>query len=130
MPGPAIHISVMRHVAKALAEAAYKPERSERVDPNWTGANTTGLGRVMRDHDNFAALGAIGPDIFFFLPDFRDEDGISVSNVLQDGLGPRSGDQYPQLTESALYYDIAFDDDGSVVRRPSYPMPALLRRNG
>jgi hypothetical protein len=129
MPGPAIHISVMRHVAKALAEAAYKPERSERVDPNWTGANTTGLGRVMRDHDNFAALGAIGPDIFFFLPDFRDEDGISVSNVLQDGLGPRSGDQYPQLTESALYYDIAFDDDGSVVRRPSYPTGDTLREN-
>ena len=298
MPGPAIHISVMRHAAKALAEAGYRPEGSERVDPRWTGANTTGLGQVMREHDNFAALGAIGPDIFFFLPDFRDEGPISVSNVLifildfleglydaldpyiskwehylgpisedtaeeisrltgglsetlgdiggelagilttaledfvtgqadlwsffslglnkgfddqaffwsdighyrrtgafgralwehadgdmaddrlrayalgyishlgadttahsfvnticggpfrthwqrhhlvenhmdalwylQDGLGPRSGDQYPQLTESALYYDIAFGDGTSVVRRPSYPTGDTLREN-
>src|SRR5215831_4457890 len=82
MPGPAIHISVMRHVAKALAEAGYRPQGSERVDPRWTGANTTGLGRIMSEHDNFAAMGALGPDIFFFLPDFRDEGGISVSNVL------------------------------------------------
>jgi hypothetical protein len=298
MPGPAIHISVMRHVAKALAEAGYRPEGSERVNPRWTGANTTGLGRVMREHDNFAALGAVGPDLFFFLPDFRDEGGISVSNVLifipdfleglydaldpyiskwehylgpisedtaeeisrltgglsetlgdiggelagilttaledlvtgqadfwsffslglnkgfddqaffwsdighyrrtgafgralwehadgdmaddslrayalgyishlgtdttahsfvnticggpfrthwqrhhlvenhmdalwylQDGLGPRSGDQYPQVTESALYYDIAFGDGGNVVTRPSYPTGDTMREN-
>jgi hypothetical protein len=298
MPGPAIHISVMRHVAKALADAGYKPEGSERVDPKWAGASTTGLGRIMREHDNFAALGAIGPDIFFFLPDFRNEDGIPVSSVLitildfleglydaldpyiskwehylgpisedtaeeisrltgglsetlgdiggelsgilttalgdfvtsqgdlwsffslglnkgfddqaffwsdmghyrrtgafgralwehadgdmaddglrayalgyishlgtdttahsfvnticggpfrthwqrhhlvenhmdalwylQDGLGPRSGDQYPQLTESALYYDIAFGDGDSVVTRPSYPTGDTMREN-
>jgi hypothetical protein len=298
MPGPGIHISVMRHVAEALAEAGYRPEGSERVDPRWAGANTTGLGRAMREHDNFAALGALGPDLFFFLPDFRDEGGVSVSNVLiyildfmeglydaldpylskwehylgpisedtaeeisrltgglsetlgdiggelagilttaledfvtgqadlwsffslglnkgfddqaffwsdighyrrtgafgralwehadgdmaddglrayalgyishlstdttahsfvnticggpfrthwqrhhlvenhmdalwylQDGLGPRSGDQYPQVTESALYYDIAFGDGGNGVPRPSYPTGGTLREN-
>jgi hypothetical protein len=298
MPGPAIHISVMRHVARALADAGYKPEGSGRVDPKWTGAVTTGLGRIMHENDNFAALGALGPDIFFFLPDFRNQDGIPVSSVLttildfleglydaldpylskwehylgpisedtaeeisrltgglsetlgdiggelsgilttaledfvtgqgdlwsffslglnkgfddqaffwsdmghyrrtgafgralwehadgdmadnglrayalgyishlgtdttahsfvnticggpfrthwqrhhlvenhmdalwylQDGLGPRSGDQYPQLTESALYYDIAFGDGESVVARPSYPTGGTMREN-
>ena len=26
MPGPGIHISVMRHVAKAMADAGYQPQ--------------------------------------------------------------------------------------------------------
>jgi zinc dependent phospholipase C len=298
MPGPGIHISVMRHVAKALAESGYRPTRSERVDPRWTGPDPLELGRIMRAHDNFAALGAHGPDLFFLLPDFRDIGGIRVSSVLtivlefieglydaldpyiskwehylgpisedtaeeisrltgglsetlgdiagelsgilitaledfvtgqadlweffslglnkgyddqaffwsdighyrrtgafaralwehangdmaddrlrayalgymthvgadttahsfvnsicggpfrthwqrhhlvenhmdalwylQDDLGPRSGDQYPQFTESALYYDLAFADDGAVVPRPSYPTGDTLREN-
>src|SRR6266536_5074086 len=298
MPGPAIHISVMRHLAKSLSEAEYTPQGSERVDPGWTGANTLDLGRIMRDHDNCAALGAHGPDLLFLLPDFRDIAGIPVSSVLtfilkflegvfdavdpyiskwehylgpisedtaeeisrltgglsevlgdiggelagiltaaledfvtgqadlweffslglnkgyddqaffwsdighyrrtgafgralwehanadtgddslraytlgymthlgtdttahsfvnsicggpfrthwqrhhlvenhmdalwylQDDLGPRSGDQYPQFTESALYYDIAFGDGDAVVPRPSYPTGDTLREN-
>ena len=36
----------------------------------------------------------------------------------EDPLGPKMGDQYPQLTESALYYDIAFGDGGMPVMRP------------
>jgi hypothetical protein len=298
MPGPGIHISVMRHVAKSLADEGYTPIRSERVDPRWTGASPAELGRIMQEHDNFAALGAHGPDLFFLLPDFRDEHGIPVSSILifildfvegiydavdpfiskwehylgpisedtaeeisrltgglsetlgdiggelagiltaaledlvtqqwdlweffslglnkgyddqaafwsdighyrrtgafgqalwqhangdmsdeglkayalgymshlgtdttahsfvnticggpfrthwqphhlvenhmdalwylQDDLGPRSGDQYPQFTESALYYDIAFGDDDEVVPRPSYPTGDTLREN-
>ena len=298
MPGPGIHISVMRHVARGLAEGGYSPSRSDRVDPRWAGADPAELGRIMREHDNFAALGAHGPDLFFLLPDFRDEGPISVSNVLifvldflegiydaidpyvskwehylgpisedtaeelsrltgglsetvsdiagelsgilttaledlvtqqfdlweffslglnkgfddqsffwsdighyrrtgafgralwehangdmaddglrayalgymthlgtdttahsfvnticggpfrthwqrhhlvenhmdalwylEDDLGPRSGDQYPQFTESALYYDLAFGDDGGVVPRPSYPTGDTLREN-
>src|SRR2546428_7413465 len=82
MPGPDIHISVARHVADALAESPYRPLRSERINPAWTGADTTTLGQVMRDKPNFTAVGAMGPDLFFFLPDFRDEAGISVSNIL------------------------------------------------
>jgi len=82
MPGPAIHISVMRHVARAMADGGYTPDRSERVDPNWSGPDPADLARIMRDHDNFAALGAHGPDLFFLLPDFRDVDGIPVSSVL------------------------------------------------
>src|SRR5262249_21703614 len=82
MPGPAIHISVMRHVARGLAEKGYTPTRSDRIDPGWKGADPARLGRIMREHDNFAALGAHGPDLFFLLPDFRDYKGIPVSSVL------------------------------------------------
>jgi hypothetical protein len=82
MPGPAIHISVMRHAAQSMADAGYAPERGERVDPSWAGPDPAELGRVMREHDNFAALGAHGPDLFFLLPDFRDMAGIPVSSVL------------------------------------------------
>ncbi|HEX3959496.1 MAG TPA: zinc dependent phospholipase C family protein [Trebonia sp.] len=82
MPGTGIHISVMRHVAKTLEEHGYAPPGSERVNPRWTGPDVTRLGRIMADHDNFAALGAHGPDLFFLMPDFRDVDGIRVSSVL------------------------------------------------
>ena len=87
MPGTGIHISMMRHVAKALAEHGYTPPGSERVNPRWAGPDLTRLGRLMAEHDNFAALGAHGPDLFFLLPDFRDEGGIRVSSVLTFVLG-------------------------------------------
>jgi hypothetical protein len=87
MPGTGIHISVMRHVAKALDEHGYAPPGSERVNPRWTGPDLTRLGRIMAEHDNFAALGAHGPDLFFLMPDFRDEGGIRVSSVLTFVLG-------------------------------------------
>jgi hypothetical protein len=49
---------------------------------------------------------------------------------LNDQLAPRSGNNYPQLTESALYYDIAFQDGtGNAVNRPSYPTGGTLREN-
>lgn len=86
MPGPMIHISVMRGVAKRLAEEGYAPQRSERIDPRWIGADPKTLGRLMQTHGNYAALGAIGPDLFFFLPDFRDTQvgpvDVPLSSVL------------------------------------------------
>jgi hypothetical protein len=58
------------------------------------------------------------------------ENHMDALWYLQDDLGPRTGDQYPQFTESALYYDIAFDEeDGSVVERPAYPTGDTLREN-
>lgn len=82
MPGPYIHIAAMRHVGRDLARDNYLPIRSGRIDPAWTGADTRDLGQLLTDHPNFASLGAVGPDLFFFLPDFRDEHGIVVSSVL------------------------------------------------
>ncbi|MGA7317450.1 MAG: zinc dependent phospholipase C family protein [Silvibacterium sp.] len=82
MPGPFIHMSAMQHAGLRLARERFSPGRSERVNPAWTGANTMQLGQLMGANRNYANLGAIGPDLFFFLPDFRDEHGISVSSVL------------------------------------------------
>ncbi len=86
MPGPYIHISAMQHAAADLAEGPYHPVGSDRIDPQWDGANTVQLGQILQQHPNFASLGAIGPDLFFFLPDFRDEkifgEKISISSVL------------------------------------------------
>ena len=68
--------------ARFASRRPFAPARSARIDPTWTGANTVALGQLMQTHPNFASLGAIGPDLFFFLPDFRNTDGVSTSSVL------------------------------------------------
>jgi len=86
MPGPYIHISSMRHAASLMAANGYSPALSKRIDPAWPGPDTMHLGQLMQDHPNFASLGAIGPDLFFFLPDFRNVtiqcQTINISSVL------------------------------------------------
>jgi hypothetical protein len=58
------------------------------------------------------------------------ENHMDANWYLNDQLAPRSGNNYPQLTESALYYDIAFQDGtGNAVNRPSYPTGGTLREN-
>jgi hypothetical protein len=34
-----------------------------------------------QEHPNYYALGAIGPDLFFLLPDFRSETGTPIGNT-------------------------------------------------
>lgn len=82
MPGPFIHMSSMRNAALRLSRGRYEVRGSDRIDPNWTGLDVRQLGGLLQQYRNFASLGAIGPDLFFFLPDFRNEDGINVSSVL------------------------------------------------
>jgi len=72
----------MRNVALRLARSGYDVRGSERIDPNWTGPDVKQLGALLQQYPNFGSLGAIGPDLFFFLPDFRNEGGINVSSVL------------------------------------------------
>lgn len=81
MPGPYIHISAARHTAGVLA-GQFRPRASRRVDPESSGADVGELAQRIVDHPNFAALGAIGPDLFFFLPDFRDVGDVELSSVL------------------------------------------------
>jgi len=82
MPGPYIHMSAMRAAAEALTRTPYVPATSDRINTKWTGRDTLELGRLMKEHPNFASLGAIGPDLFFFLPDFRDQGKIELSSIL------------------------------------------------
>ncbi len=82
MPGPYVHISSMWHTAERFEAGNYRPVPSPRVDPTFPGAPVTELARLMRENPNFAAVGAVGPDLFFFLPDFRNYHGIPVASVL------------------------------------------------
>jgi hypothetical protein len=86
MPGSFIHVSAMRATAERLARGDFAPQASERVDASWVGRDPKELGALMKAHANFASLGAIGPDLFFFLPDFRDigvgPGSIPTSSVL------------------------------------------------
>jgi hypothetical protein len=65
-----------------LFSRGYSPPGSQRINPDWTGVDPRSLAMLMDAFPNFAKLGAIGPDLFFFLPDFRNQFGISVSSVL------------------------------------------------
>jgi hypothetical protein len=82
MPGPFIHMSSMRNAALRLARGRYEVRGSDRIDPSWTGVDIRQVGNLLQEYRNFASLGAIGPDLFFFLPDFRNEHGINISSVL------------------------------------------------
>lgn len=84
MPGPYIHISAMRNAAERLGKGRYRPAAGERgrIDPSWPGASMGAVAELIQKHPNFASLGAIGPDLFFLLPDFRDKNGIVLSSVL------------------------------------------------
>jgi hypothetical protein len=81
MPGPNIHISSMRHAAEGLGRG-FVPAGSDRIDPHWVGTDPKQLAGILKANPNFASLGAVGPDLFFFLPDFRDNHGIPISSVL------------------------------------------------
>jgi hypothetical protein len=82
MPGPYIHMSSAKHAAALLARRRYEPPGSERINPGWTGRDLQQLAALMQGKPNYTATGAIGPDLFFFLPDFRDEHGVITSSVL------------------------------------------------
>lgn len=85
MPGPFTHIYTQRRVADFLAQAADEGGVSEAfvraVDDNLLGPQHLDPGvlngltpaecaKIMMDWPKFAALGAIGPDLFFFLQDY------------------------------------------------------------
>jgi hypothetical protein len=87
VPGPYVHISSMWHVAEQFANGDYTPVESARINPAWAGDDVGDLGALMDEFPNFAAIGAVGPDLFFFLPDFRDYKGIPTASVLIGVLG-------------------------------------------
>jgi hypothetical protein len=62
----------MWHAADQFGKGGYKPVASDRINPDWVGDDVADLGAIMTEKPNYAAIGAVGPDLFFFLPDFRD----------------------------------------------------------
>lgn len=100
MPGHFTHIYTARRVADLLAGGTFTDwpnlgdggDAVESFDPAWCG-------RIMQEWEKFTAIGAIGPDLFFFSQDWSN-----------DILGPRSDDIMLAL---AVYYffDAAKEDD-------------------
>lgn len=71
MPGWWIHTAVAR---KAIRELVNHPS----LFPSGTGPSAQTLYNIAADHPAFASVGAIGPDLFFLLPDFA-PSGSSVA---------------------------------------------------
>jgi len=69
MPGLGTHVLVSDRVADRLSVIKRWPYAAREFGPNniLPGA----LADIASRHKNYYALGAVGPDLFFFLPDFR-----------------------------------------------------------
>jgi hypothetical protein len=124
MPGPLIHMSNARHTARQLKDAGYRPLAAVGIngdiDPNWAGTDMVQLGKYMSDHPNFTAIGAVGPDLFFFLPDFRNIGPIPTSTVLADVLGFLEGlyaTLDPYLSKWEHYLGPISEDTGEEMSR-------------
>jgi hypothetical protein len=100
MPGHFTHIYTARRVADLLADGDFTdwPEIGQGGDAV-QAYSPRECGSWMRTWEKFTAVGAIGPDIFFFSQDWSN-----------DVLGPRSDDVMLAL---AVYYffDAAKEDD-------------------
>lgn len=66
MPGWYIHMDVAR---KALDNLASNPRAAPIFAAN--GPNANSISQIAHANPTYVALGAIGPDIFFLLPDFK-----------------------------------------------------------
>ena len=56
-----------------------------------TQAQADDLFMAAHDHRNYLAVGALGPDLFFLLPDFKGEAGKGLLALLDIGLPDISG---------------------------------------
>lgn len=74
MPGPYIHIAVSDRVRASLRDwsswGAGKSTASV-ASLNLNGPSPKQVAELAAAHPSYYALGAVGPDLFFFLPDFR-----------------------------------------------------------
>ena len=80
MPGPGIHIAVADRVAAHLAGLKVWPYQSANPGPN--AQLPPELAAIANRHRNYFALGAVGPDLFFFLPDFRNNLASPLIGVM------------------------------------------------
>ncbi len=105
MPGPFTHIYTARRVAEALASESTTDDfirtrdeallRIQRLDPDLVGRlDRNRCAAAMANWPKFAAVGAIGPDLFFWMQDYNNK-AIPCDEIM--------------LAMSLLYY---LDDQG------------------
>lgn len=82
MPGPSTHILVSDEILKNLESFKNKwPFEFPGYDANGNLPND--LITLAKDHPNYYALGAVGPDLFYFLPDFRPKFGLPMVELIK-----------------------------------------------
>jgi hypothetical protein len=111
MPGPYIHIAAARAIEKHLREiGSWEKLPIELQLPAMPGPSPADLAQLASDFPNYYALGAIGPDLFFFLADFRGPGaGAPLSNTLL-GVIRFLDDFYAKLDEYFLKYKEEYFD--------------------
>lgn len=80
MPGPGTHILVADRVVDRFTGATEWHYSSREYGAN--GRSPSELARIASAHANYYAFGAIGPDLFFFLPDFRNHLASPLIDVV------------------------------------------------
>lgn len=100
MPGHFTHMYTARRVADLLASGDFEdwPDLGDGAQAVHTYSPQF-CGQVMREWEKFTAVGAIGPDLFFFSQDWSN-----------DILGPRS-DLIMLALATYYYFDAAAEDD-------------------
>ena len=91
MPGHFTHIYTARRVSEFLKSGQF-PDWPAPAANALIGRDPRSLGQVMQDWEKFTAIGAIGPDLFYFCQDWNN-----------DTLGPVSDELFLAL---ATYYFI------------------------
>jgi hypothetical protein len=72
MPGPFIHIAVADHLRVRLTDQkSWSDLATLGGVPALSGPVPANIADWAKRHPSYYALGAVGPDLFFFLPDFR-----------------------------------------------------------
>jgi hypothetical protein len=100
MPGHFTHIYTARRVSDLLLSGEFDDWPDLGAGGNAVAKYSPQFcGQVMRDWEKFTAVGAIGPDLFFFSQDWSN-----------DILGPRS-DMIMLALSTFYYFDTAAEDD-------------------
>jgi hypothetical protein len=78
MPGPYIHIAAADAIARALVQ------RGDWHDMplDLAGLSPDDVTGILDGNQSYYSLGAIGPDLFYFLPDFRSVNRVVIANPL------------------------------------------------
>jgi hypothetical protein len=81
VPGWYVHMEAAHQTAERLRAGAVAPGLGV------TPTEATELGAICYTWRNYLALGAIGPDLFYLLPDYSDELGSVLRHVMKWVLG-------------------------------------------
>ncbi len=87
MPGPSTHILIAEEITKKLEGIREWPFQMEGLGPN--NNSPAEIRRLLNDNAHYAALGAIGPDLFYFVQDVRkySKELLELLNFLDEAYG-------------------------------------------